>query len=471
VSILARVTWATERAIHAVSAAGERIARAARPSSTTYRQLDSWPLVKWTVPHIEDALQAHEMGNFAESAKLAASFGRDDRITACRNTRVRALVGRNGANFQLVQSTEGNQRTAARVKKDIATRFHKTCSEDVLSRIQQDAIDLGVSISRIHWTFDWAWQEWLPRLEPWSMEWVRWDGQKGCYVAQTADHGEVEVRPGTGEWLIVEPAGACGWMSGSVRALAMPYFFRGCSWKDWARYCEKHGVPILAIKEPPVSTDVAAKSTKDRFFASLRRLGREGILRLPKTADGKSSYEASILEPTTLSWPAFEAFLQRLDVCIAVFLLGQNLSTEVSGGSFAAAIAQNRIRLDYLAADAEALATALRSQVWMFWGRFNNDNWDDATTPWPTWTTSVPEDLKTKAEMMTFVGKAVKAFKEASVPVDVRAFAELFGVPVLSIDDALKQAEEEAKRKAAEPKPEPPSPTPPTEEKPAALAA
>lgn len=459
-SVIARVAWATERAINAVSRAGERIARAARPSSTVFRQYDSFPTAAWSVAHIETALQGHETGDFSESAKLAAAFGRDDRITACRNTRIRALVGRNGCNFNLVASEDGDQRKAGRVQKDVEARFHTVCPEETLARIQQDVIDLGVSVSRIHWYFDWTWSEWLPRLEPWSMEWIRWDSTRGCYLAQTDGQGEVEVRPGTGEWLIVEPGGSHGWQSGAVRALAMPFFFRNATWKDWARYCEKHGVPILSIKEPPAQNDTAGKATKDKFFASLRRLGREGILRLPKSSDGKAAYEAEILEPKSLSWPAFKGFLERLDVCIAVYLLGQNLSTEVSGGSFAAAVSQNRVRLDYLAADAEALSSALRTQVWMWWGRFNHDTWDDLLTPWPVWTTSVPEDLKLKAEMMVFVGKAIKAFQDAKVPIDVRAIAEQFGVPVLSIEEALKRAKEEAEKAAAGPKK--PDPDPPT---------
>src|SRR5690606_28586332 len=98
-------------------------------------------------------------------------------------------------------------------------------------------------------------------------------------------------------------------------------------------------VPILAIEEPPEERAVTPGKggSKATFFASLKKLGREGLLRLPRSGDGKAGYNAKILEPKSLSWPAFKAFLERVDTCIAIHYLGQNLSTEVSSGSFAAA--------------------------------------------------------------------------------------------------------------------------------------
>lgn len=416
--------------------------------------MESWNFGgTWSADDISSALESHERGDFSESAKLAQAMGRDDRISACRNTRIRALTGRGGANFNLVASEEGDQRRAGNVRDRVDKQFFKVAPEQTLARVQGDVIDLGPSVSRIHWYQENGTGQWLPHLEPWSMEWIRRDAAKDCYVAQTADHGEVEVRGGTGEWLVVEPSGARAEMAGAVRALAMPWFFRGNSWKDWARYCEKHGVPILAVQEPPAQAgDPVSKTSKDRFYAALRRVGREGILRLPQRADGKGGYGAQFLEPKSLSWPSFEAFLTRLDICIAVYLLGQNLSTEVSGGSFAAAIAANRIRLDYLAADAEVMSTALRTQVWMPWGRFNFDWWDDALAPWPTWTTSVPEDLKAKAETLKALSDSLAGFKDAGLPIDFRVIGEQFGIPLLSLQDAEKAAADAAKKAAEAPK-------------------
>lgn len=445
--VLARAAWAAERVISAVSSGAAQVARAARPQPPNVRitQYEPDNKANWSIPSILRAIEEHEDGCFEESAKLAAAFGRDDRISACRNTRTRALIGKNGATFDVIPSEDGDKRRVDTVCGRVKKLWFQCFTESAVTSILESIIDLGVSVSRIHW--DRVGNEWRPRLEPWDMRWIRWDHASGCYIGQS-EQGMVEIRPGTGEWLIIEPSGARSWMAGAVRALAMAFYFRAMTWKDWARYCEKHGVPILAIAEPPAEASTTQKSTKDSFFASLKRLGREGILRLPRGKDGKTGYDAKIVEPRTLSWPAFEAFLKRLDICIAIFLLGQNLSTEISGGSLAAAVSQNRVRLDYLAADAEALSTAFRSQVLMFWGRFNIEGWDDELAPWPKWDTAEPEDQKSKSTVIGKVASAIDTLKKASSPVDERALLEQFAIPLLTVEEFAKVQEEAAKRAA-----------------------
>lgn len=465
-SLLARATWAAERMIHAAGNAVKSTRSLSRPPTITITQHQPFPQSTWRVPEILDALENHEQGYFVDSARLAKAFGRDDRISACRNTRVRALVGRNGAPFSMNPSELGDGRRAGTVADRVKKQWNTTATEPVLTRIGQDVIDLGVSISRIHWGR--VGTEWRPvGLEPWGMEYARWDHSSDCYQVQTLDQGEVEARPGTGEWLIVEPGGKHGYMSGGVRALSLPFSFRNNSWKDWARYCEKHGVPILSITEPPDVADTSGTSGKEAFFKRLRNIGREGILRLPRV-DENNRYSAEFLEPKTLSWPAFEAFLKRLDLCIAVYLLGQNLSTEVSGGSLAAAISQNRVRLDYLSADAEALASAFREQVWMPWGRFNFDWWDDQICPWPNWATAAPEDLKSTGDTYAAVGLAMAKFRSSfqTVVVDEKALCEKFNIPILDDADAaviLAARAEAAAKISGQVKADPAKDTPPKE--------
>lgn len=433
-SILSKLTWSMERALYAAGAAGARIERARQPRATTVRQLQTFNESRWSVDEIQDALETHEEGIFTDSARLAAAIGRDDRIIACRNTRTRALTGRTGPEFSVVPSGEGDERRSEQAVADVRQLWPKVIIEPFLTRALSDAIDLGPSISRIHWVRSTATRkQWVPVLEPYAMEWVRWDHSIGRYLAQT-EQGEVEVTPNTGEWLIVEPNGAQSWMGGAIRSLGMLWFFRGMTWKDWARYCEKHGVPILAIDEPSGerATTTGSGGSKANFYASLKKLGREGLLRLPRSSDGKSGYGAKILEPKSLSWPAFEAFLKRVDTCIAIHYLGQNLSTEVSSGSFAAAKSQNRVRLDYLSADAQTISTAVREQVWMWWGRFNFDWWDDALTPWGIWDTSEAEDQKARAGVIASVSRSLAQFKTSSTTiVDERALLEQFGIPLL----------------------------------------
>lgn len=73
---------------------------------------------------------------------------------------------------------------------------------------------------------------------------------------------------------------------------------------------------------------------------------------------------------------------------MAVAILGQNLSTEVQGGSYAAAKVHDAVRLDYLAADASELADTLRRDLLEPIMRYN---WPDLPTPIWEFTLVQPE--------------------------------------------------------------------------------
>ena len=427
---LARATWATERMLFAASRMVSEVARARRASGVRVQPFAPIVATTWTVPEVLSAIERHEEGDFSESALLVRSFGRDDRISAVRGTRIRALSGRNGAGFALNPSEDGHRSRRKPIVKRVEKWWTSSVTETALWGLLEPLIDLGVSIARIHWGR--VGREWRPiRIQPWPMEYVRWDELRGCYMAMTKDQGEVEVRPGTGEWIVIEGGGTFGYLAGAVRAMGLPFLYRSFTWKDWVRYCEKHGVPILAIEEPTSSSNGKDQANKDTFYKRLKTLGREGIIRLPRW-DDKNKYDAKMIEPRALSWPAFQNLLVRLETSIAIYYLGQNLSTEVTGGSYAAALAQDRVRLDYLAADAEALSTALREQLLMPWGRFNFDWWEDALAPWPTWSTSAPEDLKAKADThdkaATALTKLRTGLKENEI--DEVAYCETYGIPI-----------------------------------------
>jgi phage gp29-like protein len=436
VSFFSRVS-ALGRGIVAAAASGaERVARAGRPRGVTVQQYQPWVTTSWTVARVLNALDLHESGDFSESAQLAAAFGRDDRISACINTRVRALLSRGSVGFSVEPSDISKLARVKELACAVQAIHWKACPEHALARILGDGVVLGVSIARIHWELDG--ETWRPWLEPWDMQFARWDDTKGCYVV-SAREGFFDVVPGTGEWLVYEPAGKFGWMAGAVRALGLPFIFRAFDQKDWARFCEKHGSPILAVTEP---NEDAKPGQKEAFYKRLRNLGREGVIRLPQDKEGKKGFSVDFIEPKDTAWKTFEAWLIRLDVNIAIHLLGQNLSTEVQGGSLAASRTQNLVRHDYMSADGEGLATCLRHYVWMPWGRFNFA-WftDDELAPWPRWNTAPPEDLTARAKQFLDAANALEKLLRAKFPVNLEKFAEIFGLPMLTPEERAKLEE------------------------------
>lgn len=403
-----------------------------KPPTSVFSQIQPVNITNWDLPSINDALDQHELGFFLQSTALADAMGRDTRIPACRNTRVRALASKSGIGFSLTPSTRGNARTALDLSKEITELWWYSLPEQVIQRLLDDAIMLGVSFARIHWErYD---GRVVPRLEPWWAHTVYYDWSIRRYRAMGIE-GQVIIDPGSAEWFVFEPASYRSWMSGAIRGLALAWLYRNFCQNDWARYCEKHGIPIIAISEPAGHQWSAPKNA---FYQQVRNIGRQGILRLPKDKDGYG-FDVEFVEPRDKSWEAFKEFLVRVDTNIAVMLLGQNLTTEVQGGSYAAALIHNLVRLDYLDADAESLSTALRQYVWKPYIRFNHGREDEEATPWPTWQTRPPEEHKARLDVIkTYVDIGASLSNEktfALAPVDMTTLATDMEIPTVAIED------------------------------------
>jgi phage gp29-like protein len=410
---------------------------AEKPPRTFVTALPVAPAItKWTYEKILAALDEHELGQFSLSAELADAFGRDDRISACMRTRVQALLGKNGAEFSVQPSDRGgNKATAKKLAREVESRWWQLAPETVIGRILRDALFLGVSISRRSWTVS-SEGEWIPTLHPRPMQHAWWDEATRRYQVNTTE-GVRTIDPEDPDWFVFEIDGERSWMSGAVRALALPFLLRTFGWRDWARFCERHGLPILAIKEP---ID-ASKEEKDAFFARMRKLGREAVLRLPQI-DKDNGFGVEVVEAKDRGWETFQAFIGEVNVCIAICLLGQNLTTEAGGGgsSYAAGRVHLRVLALYSDADSERFSTGLRAGVVKPWQRYNRGG-EEESAPWPHWDTKLPEDLGVRATTLVNASTALSTLLERGVRVDVAAFAASFRIPLLD-GEPIEEPEE-----------------------------
>ena len=430
----------------------ELAARKSRPARIVVTALPQEPVTRWTYDKVNRALDAHEIGNFELSAPLADAFGRDDRITACLNTRLEAIIGRHGAEFSIEPSDRGDKRRAKVAAKDVESWWYDFVPEKAARRILRDKILLGVSISRVEWVARDG--QWYPRPRPWPMQFVYWDDSRQCFMAM-AREGVFEVRAEDPNWLICAMTEEQPWMDGALRSLGLPFLLRSFDWRDWARFNERHGMPIIAIKEPAEADEDA----KESFFESMKKMGRGGVVRLPQMTDGlsgqRNGYEVDFIEAKSTSWETFKAFGERLEVAVAVRLLGQNLTTEVQGGSRAAASVHDRVRQDYMDADAEGLSTDLRDGLLKPWVRYcYPPSVGVDIAPWPCWNTDAPEDRTQLAATGVKAGAAIKQFQALGLRVDLEAYLERLGIPMLP-GEPIEEPEEPPTERTEPPAPEP----------------
>lgn len=368
---------------------------------------------------INQTLLDHENGLFRTSSLLCDSMLRDDRIMGVTDTRLNALMG-------LPRTYEPTDKKKSQgIADDLEDLWEEMFPLDHLSALLKWGIYLGVGLAELRW--DTSRRPWMPRLYTWHPQYLYWDwAQRQFYIATQSD-SVVPINPGDGKWVLYTPYGyQYGWINGKVRALAQPWIIRKFTYRDWARYCEVHGLPIRKAVAPMD----AKQEHKDRFTREMAALGSESVVQLGQNGKDGPNFDLQLLEAQANTYEGFMELLSKVEDSIAINLLGQNLTTEVKGGSFAATKAHDRVRGDVLKFDAKSLGLCLKKQALTPWVRFNYDfNNAEALTPTPRWMTDPPEDKGDKAQGLLFLAQALQTFRNSGITPDVKEILTDFDVP------------------------------------------
>lgn len=396
---------------------------------------------------IRSAETAADSGHLAQAARLCESMLGDDRIQGClQEVRVRGLLGLDLS----FEPGMGRGRGKAVRFLEAEEDWDAAYPDYALCEMMTWGIMLGVGP---------AWNDWqkrerpsgaarqIPVLQNWPAQYLRCDTTTGRWYALQADGSEREIVPGDGLWILHAPYGLNRpWARGSWRALSRWFLLKEYAKADWGRYSERHGMGLFAGFAP----EGANPEDRKKLAADLANIARDSEIALPP------GYDVKLVESTANTWTTFKAQIDMANLAIAINLLGQNLQTEVQGGSYAAAKALGNVKNSILKADAWSGATTLHDQSIVYWAEYNFQR-DNARklAPWPIWNTDLPEDLKSKADTLNVAGRALTTWETAGVPVDKEKYAESFNVPV-------KEGEEFGPAK-------PPTPeTPPEDQKPPA---
>lgn len=405
------------------------------PDAQFWRGDVSVSAASWSVADARFALDSHEAGSFAESAQLVDAFGRDDRIPGCLDVLVSGFLAQGGLPFAIkpVSDAQGMGKIARRIER----RWFDWFPEETMRGLIEDRVQMGFCHLRKVW--DTSTTPWTLRLEYWPTHGTRYDRTTRRWFSRLdGDTREVELTPEA--FVLIGSGPGRSWMRGAVRSLGEILIGRIYAVRDWNRFNERHGMPILAVKEPGAEQD---EKKRTGFFSRLVTLASRGVLRLPQGENPANSWDANLLEPKDGAWQTFQAELERFDASIAIRLLGQNLTTEVKGGSFAAASIHEKVATSKLSALAEMLATELRRQVVIPYGRATIAGWKDDYAPWPTWDLRPPADTAAQAKTFKDAADAFNAFKTAGFDIDPVAYAERFGLPLIGANKRAAEDDDE----------------------------
>lgn len=382
------------------------------PSLASFSNWDSVELVKGAITQLETS------GYFDRAAMVVDAMGRDDRISGVMLTRAGALPA---LPLDMEPRGDGRQKTA--VAREAEEGFEDWFPDHALTDLLRWGIMLGVGLGQLVWKFSES--RWTFTMNVWHPRYIRYDFSTDQYEVTTAA-GPVKIEPGDGQWVLFTPYGQRGWMHGKVRSLHVPWLLRQWAMRDWARSSEVHGNPVKLAMMPSGAPD----DDKKRFVLELANISSEAVVALPRVSGGtdNDNFDVRLLEAATDSHTTFKELIAEANTCVAISLLGQNLTTEVKGGSYAAAVMHQMIRNDVLESDAEHLGQCLRDQALRWWATYNFGN--AVLAPMPCWRTMPASDSVTRGQGLKALGDGLLALKTAGAQPDIDAILEEDGVPV-----------------------------------------
>lgn len=388
----------------------------------------------WSINDVRNALQSLVTGLFDAPSQLVDSVIGDSRVQSALSSRTGGLLGR-PISFKIPKKYENDSRAIdcldawQRVWPQMAT-------EPVLSELQRWSSMLGFGMGQLTW--DTSEKIWTPYLSVWHPRYTYYHWMLRCLMAMTQD-GQTPVMPGDGHWVLHAPNGQYrGWMRGALRSIAPWWLARNYALRDWARYSERHGMPIVKAITPAGADPLQIQNYRNQ----LSTLGQESVVAVPMSTDPTiGSYDIAFLEASDQAWEGFKGLIDQCNAEITLSLMGQNLTSEVKEGSFAAARVHADVRQSIIEADARALAQTIYIQIARPFAAINFG--DPELAPRTVWDVAPYEDNIAASQTFKTFAEAVKTLKDAGKSVtSVVALAKTMGLHLVAgdIEDAPSPA-------------------------------
>lgn len=392
----------------------------------------------WTIGGIRQALNAFKVGMFAGASLLVDDAFGDDRVQATLGSRTGALFGQEVLHAQAAADADGECSKAWQEQWRGFTALRpeesskKWAHQSVMTQAKRWAIMMGFSVCELLW--DTSVTPWRVSLKPWHPQYIyyRWDIRR--FVANTAD-GPVVIEPGGGKWFVHAPFGMYrGWIHGAIRAIADKWIIKQLAWRDRARFNERHGLPIIKAYVPAAGD---AKQ-KELFVQSMSTLGQEAVVGLPQNVD-ETGYDLELLEARDRGSATFRETIEDADRSIILTIKSQNLTTEVSEGSFAAARQHGGTEQVTLEFDDSTFSQDFYDQVARPFALFNYGDADKA--PYSSWDVSPIEDRAAEAKSILDASTGLTQLRANGVPVNIVAYCKKFKIPIDKVQEAVKKGQ------------------------------
>lgn len=218
-----------------------------------------------------------------------------------------------------------------------------------------DALGKGIAILEIDWGVNASGNNFIQDIEYVHPKKLIWDSLTDELKVCTRDSPFGITFP-ENKFVIHKYKARSGHTSraGILRVVAWMYLFKNYDVKDWVAFCEVFGMPLrLGMYDVSASED-----DKTQLMEAIISLGTDAAGMVPKNTEIKF-----IESQKTTSVEIYERLARYCDEQVSKAILGQTLTSDSGGGSFAQSKTHNEVRHDLTVADAKALAVTIRQDI------------------------------------------------------------------------------------------------------------
>lgn len=275
---------------------------------------------------------------------------KDPHLFSQMQTRKNAVTG---LDFEIIPFDSDDERDKE-IAEFIEGQINSIESFEDVQNDLLDAIGKGFAVSEIIWGYDEG-HVVVKEIKSRHQKRFFWDSVDDSFKVRTAEAPQGIELP-TNKFILHRYKARSGHPSraGVLRVVAWMYLFKNYDLKDWVSFAEIYGLPLRLGKYQPG----ASEEDKRALMAALVQIGADAAGIIP---DG-TTIEFITTEKNS-STNLYEQLARYCDEQISKAVLGQTLTSDSGGGSYAQSKTHNDVRHDLTVADCKALAATLRRDL------------------------------------------------------------------------------------------------------------
>lgn len=349
----------------------------------TFRAPSVRTFQEWTPRKIRMAERQAESGNLTYAVAVCEWLLGDDDVAGALDARLDALFG-------LVPTFEpgkGRKKNQAVKALEADEDWWASYPEHQSRLIHKWGLLLGIAPAAHQWVErEDHGGRWLPKPRFWFPQTLQQDQQTLEWSICNALHQRIPVVPGDGTWILHTPFGEDRpQMSGLWRSLARWVLLKQDAMGDAGKHSEQASKTVVTAPEN------ATRQQRQEVAEDIFNSGEDAVIALA------AGFDAKQLETSANFSNIYKPLVELAKSAISIRIRGGNLSSNVEGGSHAAAESQaKQSELPKLRFDAESFSTTIHDQSLVWWGEYNFG--DKRLAPWPKYPVEPAEDRKAKGE-------------------------------------------------------------------------